>query len=167
MTERPSEKWVGKWISVVGLMDQPYEGKHYGFHYEHVGITITDSNQINFISEKEAKYRLGSVGKGQALNQRILEKLGLSTPRIATTSNHSSASKSPGVATTNAAILQAIKRQTAQNPSAHLPSSTSSHTVSSTSYTGSPRPVAQPSLLSKYPIIWWLAFVLLIAWLTK
>ena len=59
MSGPPTEAWVGKWISVTGLIEPPYEGKHYGKPYRSVGITVTSDNQIIHISDQEAKFRLG------------------------------------------------------------------------------------------------------------
>jgi hypothetical protein len=59
MSTPPTETWVGKWISVTGLIEPPYEGKHYGKPYRSVGITVASDNQIIHISEQQAKYRLG------------------------------------------------------------------------------------------------------------
>lgn len=53
----PSEHWKGKWISVKGLLDPPYTSNRYG--YTHISITISKQDQIQVISEEEAKYRLG------------------------------------------------------------------------------------------------------------
>jgi hypothetical protein len=59
MTTRPSEAWVGRWISATGLVEPAYEGKLYGRPYRNVGITVTSDNQIIQLSEQEAKFRLG------------------------------------------------------------------------------------------------------------
>jgi hypothetical protein len=57
--DAPDDSWIGRWVSVVGLVDAPYSGKHYNFHYTHVGITIENPQQINVVPEREAKFRLG------------------------------------------------------------------------------------------------------------
>ncbi|WP_375762466.1 serine/threonine protein kinase [Bradyrhizobium sp. B025] len=59
ISTRPSASWAGKWISVTGLIDPPYEGKHYGRPYKNVGIAVVADNQIVSITEQEAKFRLG------------------------------------------------------------------------------------------------------------
>ena len=56
ITNHPDQSWVGKWISVVGLMEPPYHSNRYG--YTHLAISITQDDQIHIISEKEAKFRL-------------------------------------------------------------------------------------------------------------
>lgn len=59
MREKPTEAWVGKWISVTGLMEPPYEGAHYGRSYTSVGVTVSDGSQIVQISAADAAYRMG------------------------------------------------------------------------------------------------------------
>jgi hypothetical protein len=59
MSTPPTEAWVGKWISVTGLIEPPYEGMHYGKPYRSVGITVTSDNQIIHISDQEARFRFG------------------------------------------------------------------------------------------------------------
>ncbi len=59
LSDWPDDRWIGRWVSVVGLVDAPYSGKHYNFHYTHVGITIDNPQQINVIAEQEARFRLG------------------------------------------------------------------------------------------------------------
>ncbi|MBI2254759.1 MAG: protein kinase family protein [Proteobacteria bacterium] len=61
LTDTPDQSWVGKWISVTGLLEPPYESARYS--YSHISITIEEANQYRFITEAEAKRRLGSVGK--------------------------------------------------------------------------------------------------------
>lgn len=56
LTMKPNDSWVGKWISVVGLMEPPYISKKY--QYSHLSISITQGNQLHIITEKEAKFRL-------------------------------------------------------------------------------------------------------------
>lgn len=62
MTTRPTEAWVGRWISATGLVEPPYEGKHYGRPYRNVGIAVTSDSQIIQLSDQEAKFRLGRGG---------------------------------------------------------------------------------------------------------
>jgi serine/threonine protein kinase len=59
MTTRPTEAWVGRWVSVTGLVEPPYQGEYYGRPYRNVGITVTSDSQIVHLSEEEAKFRLG------------------------------------------------------------------------------------------------------------
>lgn len=46
MSTRPTEAWVGRWISASGLIEPPYEGKHYGRPYRNVGITVSSDSQM-------------------------------------------------------------------------------------------------------------------------
>jgi hypothetical protein len=81
ISDPPSEAWVGKWVSVTGLVEPPYEGKHHGKPYKNVGITVTANNQIIRITEADARFRLGGKGgtaakvTGQTRNADILTQL--------------------------------------------------------------------------------------------
>ena len=57
---KPSSSWEGQWISVTGLVDEPYESDKFG--YTHISITVHDSSQLRLISEEEADFRLGRKG---------------------------------------------------------------------------------------------------------
>lgn len=54
----PNETWENRWVSVVGLLENPYTSER--FSYTHISINITQSNEIRFISQAEAKRRLSS-----------------------------------------------------------------------------------------------------------
>ena len=53
----PDDSWVGRWVSVSGLVGPSYTNPQHG--YTHTGITISAPGQMHLISEKEALYRLG------------------------------------------------------------------------------------------------------------
>lgn len=53
---QPDETWIGKWLSVVGLMEPPYSNPK--FKYSHLSIGITASGQMAIIAESDAKWRL-------------------------------------------------------------------------------------------------------------
>lgn len=57
LSDRPDEKWIGRWVSVVGMIEPPYTSKRY--HYTHISITVTQSTQIKVLTQEEAYYRLG------------------------------------------------------------------------------------------------------------
>jgi peptidoglycan hydrolase-like protein with peptidoglycan-binding domain len=84
LNEVPDEKWIGRWVSVVGLVDQPYSGKHYNLQYNHVGITIHVAQQINIITENEANFRLGRIsGSTPALSSvSVTSQSNLLSPQI-------------------------------------------------------------------------------------
>ncbi|HHQ4636468.1 protein kinase family protein [Aeromonas veronii] len=54
----PDQTWVGRWLSVTGLVDAPYHGHAKSTSYTHISITITAPGQIQQIPEQEARYRL-------------------------------------------------------------------------------------------------------------
>ncbi|MCF5889501.1 protein kinase family protein [Aeromonas veronii] len=54
----PDQTWIGRWLSVTGLVDAPYHGHAKSTTYTHISITITAPGQIQQIPEQEARYRL-------------------------------------------------------------------------------------------------------------
>jgi hypothetical protein len=171
MNTRPNDSWVGKWISVTGLIDPPYDGQHYGRAYRNVGIAVISDNQIIQITERDAKFRLGHGGaiqpqgtKGATAtkprNADILEKIagGLgATSRTSATINMTTPFPSPPAPQTpppvgiskNAQILEGIR----PSPQPSTPP-----------YKYNPPP-AQPSkasLLSRIPVWVWIIAALVI-----
>ncbi len=59
----PDDSWVGRWVSVTGLVDPPYSNKVRSTSYTHLSITITAPGQIQSIAERDAKFRLGVAGR--------------------------------------------------------------------------------------------------------
>jgi len=61
LKENPSNAWVGRWVSVTGLLDPPYTSKRFG--YTHLGLTVQEDGQIQYLDEAQARFRLASLGK--------------------------------------------------------------------------------------------------------
>lgn len=83
MSTRPTEAWVGKWISVTGLVEPPYEGKHYGRPYRSVGVTVDSDNQIIHLAERDAKFRLAgnrTQPQSKPKNAAILDEIFSGSP---------------------------------------------------------------------------------------
>lgn len=77
----PDQSWVGRWLSVTGLVDPPYHGQAKSARYTHISITITAPGQIQQLPEQEAKYRLLGSGSSPAMagasrNSDILSTMG-------------------------------------------------------------------------------------------
>ena len=66
LTTKPDDSWVGKWVSVTGLVDPPYTSPRFG--HTHLSITVTEQSQLHLIPKEEAEYRLGidSAESGKA-----------------------------------------------------------------------------------------------------
>lgn len=64
----PDESWVGRWLSVTGLVDPPYKGKAKAGSYTHLSLTITATGQIQQLPEQEAKFRLRGLGHASAVH---------------------------------------------------------------------------------------------------
>jgi predicted Ser/Thr protein kinase len=66
--EVPTEAWVGRWVTIKGLVEPVYRSKKYG--YEHLTINAAAVTQIITLTEQEAKYRLSPV----PVPQQVVEK---------------------------------------------------------------------------------------------
>jgi hypothetical protein len=159
MTDRPTEAWVGRWISVTGLVEPPYEGKHYGRSYRNVGITVVSGNEIISLSEREAKFRLAPAqpsrtkpGPSKSPNEDILKKLqgvGSAEPmtrRKTTVGQPASVPVSPK--TRNEQILRGLQGTPTSQPQTRATAN-----------------VSQPSMLGRIPKWVWIAGGLLLFWL--
>ncbi|MCU1066653.1 protein kinase family protein [Stenotrophomonas maltophilia] len=68
-TGLPDAFWVGRWVSVTGLVDPPYsnsvrvKNSSRSISYTHLSITITSPGQIQTLAEKDARFRLQVAGK--------------------------------------------------------------------------------------------------------
>jgi len=75
----PDDSWIGKWVSVVGLMEPPYENKK--LKYSHLSVNVTAIGQMTVLSEEDAHWRLAGPQSGAATpskiarNSEILERL--------------------------------------------------------------------------------------------
>jgi hypothetical protein len=66
LKEQPSAKWIGRWVSVTGLMDVPYETKL----YKHLSITVQEEGQIQWLDDAQAGFRLASIAMAPPLRDR-------------------------------------------------------------------------------------------------
>jgi len=155
ISARPTPAWTGRWISVTGLVEPPYDGKRYG--YTSVGITVVSDNQIIPLSEKEAKFRLAqstALEEGRVVragsNQDILRIIrnpgGASAP-----SRTPAPAAKPG--TKNEAILASLRQS--------VPASIA--TGSSSSPVGSHSPQTAQNRIPWW--IWVLGGLIVLAWL--
>ena len=110
MINKPEQSWVGRWVSVTGLIDAPYTSRRY--NYTHVGITVTADGQVQFITEADANYRLGRASAPTQQNNRdVLRNLGAAM-RPATPKRLPGVqpTPAPNAVQTNRDILNAIRR---------------------------------------------------------
>src|SRR5260370_3533046 len=56
LKDKPSAAWVGRWVSVTGLMDL-----HETKRYRHLTITVQEDGQIQWLDEAQAGFRLASI----------------------------------------------------------------------------------------------------------
>ncbi|MBN6741969.1 hypothetical protein JKG47_15785 [Acidithiobacillus sp. MC6.1] len=148
LTTIPTESWVGRWVSVTGLMEPPYVGRR-KYQYSHLSISITQSSQLLLISEDEAKFRLGDSSirstKSGAItsNQKILEDLmkdSSSSQTISSnnTTNQNSRTSNTARSTFNQAVLQNMRSSQPARPPATASQKASSYQGTSRSQPSSP-----------------------------
>lgn len=107
--QKPNRSWIGKWVSVVGLMEPPYENRKY--QYTHLAISITQANQLCIISELEAKFRLSSTSMiSPNKNREILEGIRKKSGTLSPSKTFTQAPSSP-----NQAVLQTMKNTQSSN----------------------------------------------------
>jgi hypothetical protein len=151
----PDKKsWTGRWVSITGLVEKPYRYAKKG--NLHVGITISETSQIRFITTDEAKRRLKTAGianskigslrastsGGPTKNADILRGLGISKPG-GTSGTASGASISK-----NAALLKGLQ----SGASSRSPSSPHSQ---SSGTSGAPYSAPPTSSGGGAKWIWW------------
>lgn len=111
LTSKPDNSWIGKWVSIKGLMELPYKNKSKKYNYSHLSINISKKGQLFIINEVEAKKRLAAkhhatpvdASSSKTSNQDILSKISGQTPN---TKNIQSTGSTPS--TTNKSSNQAI-----------------------------------------------------------
>jgi len=58
----PDDGWEGRWVSVTGLVDEPYLNERFGtLQYS---LTVLDPSQLRFVDPQEAARRLGRSAGG-------------------------------------------------------------------------------------------------------
>lgn len=142
---KPDASWVGKWISVIGLMEPPFANAKY--KYSHLAITVTTIGQMTVLSETDARWRLAgpndsrqtstSTSSNQEALERIRGKSPTSTPNPMSTN----------ATTANQAILSKLRASTqtvapARAQTQHVvPNKSSTHYVAPT-ITSASQPVS-------------------------
>jgi hypothetical protein len=81
LKERPSSAWIGRWVSVTGLLEVPYESKRHG--YKHLSITVQEDGQIQQLDETQAGFRLASISTTTTPRDRGLPGAGFSATAAA------------------------------------------------------------------------------------
>src|SRR4029079_13833760 len=58
LCDAPDSTWVGRWVSIVGLVEPPYTERSFWRKQTHLGISTENPHEIDLISEEEARFRL-------------------------------------------------------------------------------------------------------------
>lgn len=153
LKNHPDKSWEGKWLTVTGMIDQPFSKSTNRYSYTHLSISISANGQMTLISEAEAQRRLAGPGVGArtpiASNQDALSRIkGQATPtRTAPAPRPSSSTQLPSAPLSgNQAILAKI-RATAP-PASSAPSPTAGRRPPTAAPTGQPRYTQRPPIPS-------------------
>lgn len=81
IADKPDSSWIGKWLSIKGLMESPYRNEKY--KCSSISITVSKKGQLFIINEVEAKKRLAAKQQSVSIsnssqkvsNQDILAKI--------------------------------------------------------------------------------------------
>jgi len=117
--ERPSEAWVGRWVTIRGLVEPVYASKKY--KYQHISITADAVSQISQLTEAEAKYRLSaprpsfsprSTSSAASNNSVVLDRLRGSSATTQPAVNVQAGGNQPSAppSSRNQAILQQLQK---------------------------------------------------------
>lgn len=118
LSQKPNQTWVGKWISVVGLMEPPYKSTKY--QYTHLAITVSKNNEMSFVDNTEAEFRLAGsrtspTTKRISSNEAILKTIGSPTQGVTNQTTNSMTTSSQPPLSANQALLAKIN-QTSNQP---------------------------------------------------
>ena len=134
LQNKPDQSWKGKWISITGLLEPPYKGTYKGKGYSHIAISITKNNQLQVISDSEAKYRLSGSSirtvsqTSQVSNKDILNGI----KGVASTTNPTIVKPAPAsivAKSTNQMMLEQIKKKQLNSMSNNSSQYTKSSTI--------------------------------------
>jgi hypothetical protein len=134
LKQPPDASWIGKWVSVSGMLEPIYFSQKYGYH--HIGISVQGASELRVIAEAEAKYRLGistpvSGVSTACRNAKVLDEIRqpqgttpANVPKGGRTSSGNARAKGSGTATgqptQNQQVLEAMKAKAARAPAATL-----------------------------------------------
>ena len=86
LREAPDASWVGRWVSIVGLVEPPYTERSFWRQQTHLGISTENPHAIEPISEDEARFRLRR-GETPAVAGRAAAAAGQLRPAVPAGSN--------------------------------------------------------------------------------
>lgn len=156
----PDKSWVGRWLSITGLVDPPYKGQAKAVSYTHLSITITVLGQIQQLPEQEAQFRLRSLGSPPVANPVLSRNSGiLSTMgKDRGISAPPAQSPPPNIAPQKSSNQQLLERMQAQASQATRPTTATPRPL--TQSAPAPRPMSAPKRSSGTDWIVWLFFII-------
>lgn len=120
-SEMPTENWVGRWVTISGLLEPPFSKRTKTYSYTHISISVTQRGQIQIINESEAMFRLGkAVQKNvEHRNAHVVRNMGGTTRHSTpapTSANQGNRQQPASLKTGNQSVLESMRKQTARPP---------------------------------------------------
>jgi len=118
--EQPTEKMVGRWLTIRGLVEPVYASKKYS--YQHISITADAIGQISYLTEAEAQYRLKVPRPQMARTVNTNNNNSAALDRLRGSTSTGSPNGGSGQQTVNSrsspnqAILQQLRESTPSTP---------------------------------------------------
>jgi hypothetical protein len=155
--QTPNESWVGRWVTLTGLVEPVYRSKKYS--YQHIAISAASAAHITQLTEAEARYRLKGRSPIQTAsnNASLLAQLG-SKPQAAASRTPMAPSGSGGAGqlTPNQQRLVQMQQQTQSRATSHGGASTPSpQQAQSSSWATKYTPVPPPPKKGFERVPWW------------
>ena len=123
---KPGSALVGKWVSVVGLMEPPYDGRARSVSYRHLSISVSGPGQLSPIDEAQARWRLAGpkpIDSARPANAETLDRIKGRAPATAASGTWPTPAAA-GASSGNKAILDKIHAAQPPRPSPPHPTLT-------------------------------------------
>jgi serine/threonine protein kinase len=139
--ENPSQSWVGRWVTIKGLVEPVFKRAR----YEHISITAGALSQISQLTETEARYRLTPRTANVRINTPSATNNTDALNRLRTGTSPGAPASAPHAPPSVSGNQQLLQRMQQQRPSSQVPS----RSQGSTSHRGAPAP--SPSTRRQWP----------------
>ena len=128
----PDDSWVGRWLSVTGLVEPPYHGTARSVRYTHLSITISTSGQLRQLTEQEGRFRLrrgAAPSSATSRNADVVKTMGTQSPAGVAPSSRTKPQPAAPPKSPNQQVLAAMQGQAPKTapPLANAPQANTNH----------------------------------------
>lgn len=122
----PTASWVGKWVTIKGLVEPVYRSPKY--KYQHISISATSPSQIVQLTEADAQYRLKPLRAGHPSTASNADRLDQMKGTSSITRGRSAVTPTSTLSA-NQQILTNIRNQSAGSGRQHSSNASNSQTT--------------------------------------